>query len=98
LAGSPVRQHFEREIGGCTHKKKQDTSTYLKFSYREKTFIKKNPEANKIRKDVYEAYMIYNFTFYFTTKQKNLRRKNWPLYPNATRIRVKYEYLIKNDK
>jgi hypothetical protein len=57
------------ETGGSIifKKQKQDMLTYLMFPSRKKTFDQKTPEANKILKLFYGAYMVLTLHF---VKQK----------------------------
>jgi hypothetical protein len=64
-----LRQNVERETGGSTNKKKHDTRTLLNIVLdgliQKGKFYQKICEANKVFKMFFEAYTIFNFTFYF---------------------------------
>jgi hypothetical protein len=69
--------------------KKQGSLAYLMFSCRKKTFNLKKPEANKIRRRFYDAYIWFLHFIWQKNREFYDEKKSGPLLPNATRIRVK---------
>jgi hypothetical protein len=57
----------------------------------QKNLCIKIPEAKRILKMFYGAYLMFNITFHLTKAQNCVMLKSWHLLPNATSIRLKYK-------